>query len=211
MNIISTLKKLPCGHKPTPHSYWQGNANQNDKTGKITCFKCMEAEKELSRRQVILDCGHTESPHSFITSGYGTNGDKRSCYECCAIYDLEAMRDTGKNYLYFSQNGPEKGLDSNGYALPVNGSNVSNWPGNLRFSASWKYGHHNMARVRYDYWFNVGGECWHGYTIGDNTQIAHCKKIKGTGPGPSYKCLIDALTKAAARRTSKDTRKAAAV
>lgn len=41
---------------------------------------------------LILDCGHLESPHSENTSGYGTLPDgKRHCLACCYAADLARM------------------------------------------------------------------------------------------------------------------------
>ena len=214
MNITATSPRLDCGHKPAPHSYWNGNANRNDETGKVTCFKCCADAGEIARRSDILDCGHTAAPSKYDwTSGMGhltvDGKDTRHCYECCAVTDLELMRDTGKNTMYFSKNSSGMETDTNGQRTPSEGYHVSNWPGNITFSAYYKKGYHNMAGTRYDYWFHVGGQQWYGHTIGENTQIAHCKRVKGEAAGPSYKCLIDALLKTAVARTRKDTRRAA--
>lgn len=54
----------------------------------------------------ILDCGHTESPHSVITRGYGTDRQGRKhCYACCHARDLAAMQETGKLDAYLSSDG----------------------------------------------------------------------------------------------------------
>jgi predicted lipoprotein len=55
---------------------------------------------------------------------------------------------------------------------------VSNWPGTLKMRAHVRVGNHNMARNRYDAWFTgPDGQQWHGVTIGDNTQLCHCKRL----------------------------------
>ena len=110
----------------------------------------------------ILDCGHPESPHSDITRGYGIDkhGHKH-CYQCCADNDLAEMIKTGRATLYLTD------------------KEITNWPGSLRFAVEYrKTGHHNIARKRYDAWFSVNGEHWHGVQYGDMTQIIHCRRIK---------------------------------
>lgn len=119
----------------------------------------------------MLDCGHEASPHT-IGTGYGT--DERghtACYACCADRELAAMRKTGRATLYLTGAGLHW--------------EVINWPGSLRFKV-WngepKIGRHNWAGRRYDAWFSVltdgAPELWHAVTYGDNTQIAHCRRVK---------------------------------
>ena len=127
---------------------------------------------------MILDCGHEESPHEKFTTGYGRDADgKKHCYACCAKQDLAWMRKEGRIMLYINR---EKG-------------EVTNWPGSLKF----KTGHiikswHNMAGNRYDYWFVLDGYYWHGYTIGDNTDIAHCRRTKDMFHAVKY-CPLEPL------------------
>lgn len=109
-------------------------------------------------------CKTKKTVDSTFTSGYGLNSQgKKLCYVCCAKVELEYMRDHDKNILYFT------------------GDHVTDWTGELKFELlNVKKGKHNMAGIRYDYWFIFDGFIWHGYTIGNNTQIAHCKKTKET-------------------------------
>jgi len=115
-----------------------------------------------AQESIICDCGHTESEHSEFTRGYGIDKDgKTMCYTCCAESDKRAMRKTGKYPLYFT------------------GKEVTNWPGSLRLAVvSTRESRHNWGLKRIDFWFNFEGQPWHGYTIGENTQIAHCKRNK---------------------------------
>ena len=113
-------------------------------------------------------CKKTVTPeHSTITSGYGLDkNNKKVCYACCGEQDKKAMIEDGKTVLYFDESK----------------KTVTNWPASLVFKVlnirkSW----HNFAGVRYDYWFIFDGYVWHGYTIGDSTQIAHCKRTKQLG------------------------------
>lgn len=111
----------------------------------------------------LLDCGHAPSPHSDLTTGYGTDRDgKTHCYACCAETDRKAMIETGRATLYLT------------------GKELTNWPGSLRFPAGYvRKGRHNIARVRYDAWFTgPDGKPWHAVQYGDSTQIAHCKRVK---------------------------------
>ena len=101
--------------------------------------------------------------------GYGSDAQGHHfCYKCCAVRDIEQMKQTGTftGYLSFQR-----------------GWSVSNWPGSLRFplmgNGKPKKGRHNWRGVnRYDAWF-VGpdGFVWHAINIGDN-EIARCKRTQ---------------------------------
>ena len=110
----------------------------------------------------ILDCGHPPSPHSDSMAGYGEKVDgTRHCYECCAKYDEEDMEKSGRAVLYYT------------------GKEVTNWPGSLRFPVYYsRQGRHNIAGIRFDFWFIAFGHIWHGIQYGSQTQIAHCKRTK---------------------------------
>ena len=112
----------------------------------------------------LLDCGHEESAHSAITSGYGLDAaGKKFCYACCAEQDKKHMRTIGRITLY------------------LHNKEVTNWPGSLRFPVAYsKTSRHNMAGTRTDVWFNFEGTRWHGYQIGNFTEVCHCRQIKGT-------------------------------
>lgn len=112
----------------------------------------------------LLDCGHAESPHSDFTTGYGTTSDgKKHCYECCALADQKIMRETGRITLYYSKNK----------------NAVVNWPASLVLPLTHcRESRHNWGLKRRDFWFIFEGFYWHGYQIGEFTEIAHCKKTK---------------------------------
>ena len=124
---------------------------------------------------MLLDCGHEESPHSSITRGYGITKDgQKHCYECCAQADRMWMRVNGKITLY----------------LDMEKEQVTNWPGSLFHTIfNLKRSRHNWAGYRYDFHFVSDGFYWHGYSIGDNTQIAHCKRTKDIYPN-SLICFL---------------------
>lgn len=119
----------------------------------------------------LLDCGHAPSPHSSFTTGYGTDPATGAtfCYECAAARDRDAMIVSGRATLYMVEGGTGKiGLTS-----------VTNWPSSLTFRIhKVNVSRHNIAGRRYDAWF-VGpdGFTWHAVTYGDNTQIAHCRRV----------------------------------
>ena len=121
----------------------------------------------------ILECGHPESEHSSFTRGYGTDEHgKRHCYACCAERDRASMIETGKATLYLTVESESR----DGF-----GGKVTNWPGSLVFRTGRVHkGRHNIAGTRYDAWFKgPDGKEWHAVQYGDNTQIAHCKRVKG--------------------------------
>ena len=106
-------------------------------------------------------------------TGYATyDGGAKVCYGCCAVRDLASMRETGKATLYLT-------IVNDTFMPGVPMASVSNWPGTLKFVVyRVRKGRHNMARVRYDFTFEVKGAPWVGVTYGDDTQIAHCRKVK---------------------------------
>ena len=110
----------------------------------------------------LLFCGHVESEHDPLTRGYGIDSaGNKHCYDCCLARDLGAMRRDKKAMLY---------LDD---------AKVTNWIGNLCIKiGTLKKSRHNIARVRYDFWFVFDGHVWHGVQYGDNTQIAYCRQTK---------------------------------
>jgi hypothetical protein len=114
-------------------------------------------------------CGQTKTHDSKYTTGYGTKRDgTKVCYECCGKEDAEYMRTHDRITLYLTE---RKSYDSE----------VGNWPGSLKFKAGYvKRGSHNIAGTRRDVWFTgPDGSRWWGVQYGDNTQILHCRKLKG--------------------------------
>ena len=122
-------------------------------------------------------------------TGYGkdASGDL-ICYRCCGILDLDEMAAAKPGervmlYLTFDKILPQRERVRSRHHLPrwyVSGGYVSNWPGSLKFKTlNIKEGYHNIARVRYDTWFqDHTGAWWWGVQYGDQTQIIHCMKLK---------------------------------
>jgi hypothetical protein len=123
----------------------------------------------------LCDCGHPPSEHSEHTTGYGIDKDSKThCWSCCAEQDKAQMIKDGKTMLYLTYR--HEGKIAFGEYFD---GKVGNWPGTLSFPCRIRKGSHNMARTRYDLWFTgPDGKQWHGVQYGENTQIAHCKRVK---------------------------------
>lgn len=111
-------------------------------------------------------CGLHKTHDDDFTTGYGRdNDDNIVCFDCCGKQDAKELKELQPNqkfYLYL--NTKEKTL--------------SNWPGTLKINVNHiRVGNHNIARHRYDTWFTFEGNSYHAVQYGDNTQIAHVRKI----------------------------------
>jgi hypothetical protein len=118
----------------------------------------------LTKTFKCADCGETKPTQR---AGYGIyDGDKAICYACCGLRNAAKMRETGKAILYLTD-------DQGRYK-------VTNWPGTLSIEP-WRVRsrRHNLVGRRTDVWFNFGGASWHGVTYGEDTQLCHCKRLKG--------------------------------
>ncbi len=156
---------LDCGHARSTKRTYNGRPAWEfvldfDGVRKI-CHACADAR--------ILDCGHTPSAHSHITTGYGTDSNgSRSCYACIAVQDRAQMIADGKACLYLSR-------DADGYK-------VGNWPGSLTFRAYGVKFSRNGGRFgaqRTDaYFIGTDGKEWHAVNRGDN-QVARCRRLVG--------------------------------
>lgn len=108
-----------------------------------------------------------------FTIGYGVQNGQKVCYECCGKQDREWMKNHDKIMLYLT------GEDSLILGEKPNRWMVTNWPGTLKISCSNpRIGRHNIARTRYDVWFRLDGQNWHGVQYGENTQVCYCRKVK---------------------------------
>lgn len=101
-----------------------------------------------------------------FTMGYALNiNNEKICFFCCGELDQETMRKDGVINLYFTHGEDEHSM-------------ISNWSGSFKTWCIYLIGDHNWRLKRYDVWFTFEGYWWHGVTIGDNTQVCHCKKTK---------------------------------
>lgn len=134
-------------------------------------------------------CGQSKPVQTNGGTGYASTPDGKMCYVCCGEADAEYMREHGKITLYLTCEPASRMTDNGKPYTPATIGNgrgrncegtVTNWPGTLKFRCHTRVGRHNIARYRYDVWFTgPDGEPWHGVTYGDNTQICHCRRIKG--------------------------------
>jgi hypothetical protein len=121
---------------------------------------------------VCARCGKAITRGDGIGTGYGVTRDGlKYCYACCGEMDAAEMIATGRATLYLTHPGAH------------GSASVGNWPDTLRFPVHYvKRGRHNMARWRYDFRFTgPDGKEWYGVTYGDNTQLAHCRRLKDAG------------------------------
>lgn len=112
-------------------------------------------------------CGEHKIHESNFSIGYGRDKDNNIvCYECCGKQDattLEQLQPKGKFVMY----------------LNINDQTLSNWPGTFQIKLnSIRKGRHNIAKTRYDTWFDYKGNNYHAVQYGDNTQIAHIRRLK---------------------------------
>ena len=112
-----------------------------------------------------IDCGKEKPVQKDGGTGYALDRDNRTvCYECCGKRDRADMAETGRAVLYLvKRDGKWR---------------ITNWPATLDVPAVVRVGSHNIARRRYDAYFEVDGAKWHSVTYGDNTQIAHARRLK---------------------------------
>lgn len=124
---------------------------------KARTFKCSQCKKKVK----LPKPGHVGG------TGYArTDSGAKVCYACCAVIDKKYMDEHGRTALYLTY--------TKGQYF------VSNWCGTLKFLCFYlREGSHNIARVRYDFYFrDHNGQRWYGTQYGDNTQIAHCHRYK---------------------------------
>lgn len=120
------------------------------------------------------------SPEGSITTGYGIipGTDKKVCYPCCAERDKQQMRDTGKITLYLTVIEPDPNVLGTRLLPPRYACKITNWPSSLVLQGGCRKGKHNIARTRYDVWFNFEGYEWWGVSYGEDAQLVHCKRTK---------------------------------
>jgi Zn finger protein HypA/HybF involved in hydrogenase expression len=125
-------------------------------------------------------CGKTVS---FQTEDYTYAKDDEGntyCYTCGAILDMKSMNEMGKATLFLVEEHPV--VDSAGFDFSKQ-YHVVNWNHTLKFKVySVSLSIHNFGLLRTDVWFVFNGHVWHGYSIGDNTQLCHCKRTKKKAP-----------------------------
>lgn len=109
-----------------------------------------------------IDCGLVKPVATLGGTGYATYEGRPVCYDCCAIRDARAMKETGMATLYWD------------------GHAVTNWPGTLKFlplGAPVKRRHNIAGSVTYVWFRDRDGQPWSGRNVGEGTQSIHCRRI----------------------------------
>lgn len=96
------------------------------------------------------DCGHGPTPNT-----------------CAAERQRRDMIDTGRAVLYLPGD-------------PRLSWRVRDWTNFMSFRVvRYNISRHNMAGRRVDVWFpGPDGYVWHGYRVGQNTEICHCRRTQ---------------------------------
>jgi hypothetical protein len=119
-------------------------------------------------------CHQVKKHESDLTTGYGrSKHGVLICYACCGELDRKRLMTQDRAILYLAKESSTTYSEGQAYQWVV-----SNWPGTFKRQVHVSKGRHNIAGVRYDTTFLVGGKLWYGTRYGDNTQILHCKAYK---------------------------------
>lgn len=134
-------------------------------------------------RFICDDCGEEKKVQHEGGTGYASleedGKEKTICYECCGKRDAKQLETDNKVTLYLTHDTFIHGTGTVAPMGSMRNGKVSNWPGTLTIPCRVRIGRHNMARFRYDVWFEFAGRKWHGVQVGDNTQLCHCRVIRG--------------------------------
>ena len=119
------------------------------------------------------NCNKTKTTQKNGGTGYAVDvyTNEKICYECVGELDqqdFDKLKVGEKTILYLSTN--KKGKSK---------YKVSNWCDTFSIPIYRIHeGNHNIAGKRYDFWFDWKGKEFWGVQYGDNTQIAHIKRLK---------------------------------
>lgn len=116
-----------------------------------------------------VKCGKICKPDC-IVAGYAVDNEgNKYCYKCAAKKSAQTLRDLpigGKTYLYL--------------VARNNSWSVQDFMGLLSIPVYHvKLGRHNIAGIRYDFWFEYHDNLYHGVVYGRDSQLARIKRIKG--------------------------------
>lgn len=115
-------------------------------------------------------CGEDKThPADSCSTGYASSDSgKKTCFDCMGKRDTIELLDMKPGQRWALYMTVKDGI-----------RRVSNWPGTFsRPVDCLRISRHNWGLKRYDVWFTVQGERFHGYQIGDNTDICHVRKLK---------------------------------
>lgn len=112
--------------------------------------------------------------HSKVGTGYGSyDSGKLYCFDCCGDMDRLMLETSDRATLYLVD--PDSKNANNGVFK------ITNWPGTLSFDGRWpirwRHGKHQTRAVRVEFYDHKGNR-WIATRYSDNTQVAHCRKIK---------------------------------
>ena len=125
----------------------------------------MNATTQETPRITHCDCGH-DAIAPGCTTGFGRDEVRLTyCFDCCAKRETARMIDSGRATLYLVSEGSQQF--------------VTNWPNTLRFAVRYaRKSWHNMARTMTTVYFTgPDGANWSARSYGENTQIAHCRRL----------------------------------
>lgn len=127
------------------------------------------SEKSSLRFFTCSHCKEEKFSKDNFTTGYGVDREGNFvCFDCCGKEDREVL---------ISMNAG-KVTEVNLYYNEKEGF-VTNWPGSLKIKVAFKNkAKHNWGLPRFNFWFYLAGSEFYGYVIGNNTEIAHVKKLK---------------------------------
>jgi hypothetical protein len=150
-----------------------------DQAAEYDKFFSQPGQASQSRKEVLAMkcsvCG-SEIVSDGLGVGYGRNkAGEALCYPCCGVAERKNMLETGKGVLY---------LVSAQQPSSPSGLVVQNWPGSFSLPVHrTSVGRHNIAGVRRDVWFSLGGQNWHGVVYGAYSQVVHCQATSGRKAG----------------------------
>ena len=118
--------------------------------------------------QVCSRCGEVIPTHAEGGIGYAIDEEGNLvCFACCAVQDHEYMIKHGVIDLFLTKQ--------------TEGWVIQNWPGTLVIPAlRVNEGRHNWAGVQRHVWFRYEGEDWHGFQVGNSSEICLCKRVVGS-------------------------------
>jgi hypothetical protein len=120
----------------------------------------------MSTETFVCSCCQQEKPvNKEGGTGYATDAHgNKTCYECCGKQDekeLASMQPGEKTVMYWD------------------GKQITNWPGTLKISPyRTTSAPHNIGGRKTNIWFTFAGNHFYAYQIGNNSQIAHIRRIK---------------------------------
>lgn len=117
---------------------------------------------------------------STISTGYGIDKHgHRICFSCCGKLDERALKRDGKLVGYLTYKQVPINYRKTGY-IDIEDGFFTNWPGTFKIRVlRVKKSFNNFRAPRLDFWFMWQGMEFHGVNVGNNSQVATVKRVKG--------------------------------